>query len=45
MPDQGINFPFDASDTPLLIGVAWLVIWGLAERSFHLLKLRQGGNP
>ena len=41
MPGQEIAFEFDLSETPVLIGVAGLVTWSLAERLFHLLRLEQ----
>ena len=45
MPELEISLNLDPSQTPVLIGVVALAIWGLTERLLHLLRLRQPKSP
>ncbi|MFH1741272.1 MAG: isoprenylcysteine carboxylmethyltransferase family protein [bacterium] len=45
MPNQPISFNLNPSDTPVLIGVIALVLWGLSERLLHILKFHQPDAP
>jgi protein-S-isoprenylcysteine O-methyltransferase Ste14 len=41
MLDGGISLNLDPSQTPVLIGIVALVIWGLTERLMYILRFRQ----
>ena len=45
MSNQAVSFNLDPSDTPVLIGVVALVLWGLSERLLHILKFHQPDAP